>query len=58
MDKVKKTALHTLRIYLDTNMLVYSGNATLFMITAIFPLVMGTQIPIHDLARADAAKKK
>ena len=40
MDKVKKTALHTLRIYLDTNMLVYSGNATLFMITAIFPLVM------------------
>ena len=40
MDKVKKIALRTLQIFLDTKMLVYAGNATLFIITAIFPMLM------------------
>ena len=40
MDKVKKIALRALQIFLDTKMLVYAGNATLFIITAIFPMLM------------------
>ena len=40
MDKIKKIALRTLQIFLDTKMLVYSGNATLFIITALFPMLM------------------
>ena len=40
MDKVKKIALRTLQIFLDTKMLVFSGNATLFIITALFPMLM------------------
>ena len=40
MDKVKKVVLRTLQIFLDTKMLVYAGNATLFIITAIFPMLM------------------
>ena len=38
-DKVKQTVLSTVKLFLETNMLVYSGNATLFIITAAFPFI-------------------
>ncbi len=39
-DKLKKIALRTLKIFGESNMFVYAGNATLFIITAAFPLIM------------------
>lgn len=39
-DKCKKLTVRTLSIFGQNNMLVYSGNATLFIITAAFPFVM------------------
>ena len=39
-EKVKKIALRTGKIFGEGNMFVYSGNATLFIITAAFPLLM------------------
>ncbi len=39
-EKLKTVGLRTLQIYLDDKMLVYAGNATLFIITAAFPFIM------------------
>ena len=39
-EKAKTLLLRTVRLFLDNNMMVYSGNATLFIITAAFPFVM------------------
>ena len=39
-EKAKALVLRTVRLFLDNNMMVYSGNATLFIITAAFPFVM------------------
>ncbi|MBQ2096275.1 MAG: YihY/virulence factor BrkB family protein [Firmicutes bacterium] len=38
-EKVKKISLSTVKLFLESNMLVYSGNATLFIITAAFPFI-------------------
>lgn len=39
-EKARALILNTVRLFLDNNMMVYSGNATLFIITAAFPFVM------------------
>ena len=39
-EKAKALVLRTVRLFLDNNMFVYSGNATLFIITAAFPFIM------------------
>ena len=38
-EKVKKISLSTVKLFLESNMFVYSGNATLFIITAAFPFI-------------------
>ena len=38
-ERLKKISLSTVELFLESNMLVYSGNATLFIITAAFPFI-------------------
>ena len=38
-DRLKNIILSTVKLFLGSNMLVYSGNATLFIITAAFPFL-------------------
>ena len=38
-ERLKKISLSTVKLFLESNMLVYSGNATLFIITAAFPFI-------------------
>ena len=38
-ERLKKISLSTAKLFLESNMLVYSGNATLFIITAAFPFI-------------------
>ena len=40
MEKIKRLVPKVLKTYMGNSMLVYSGNATLFIITAAFPFVM------------------
>ena len=39
-DKIKDVLKRTLKIYNENNLGVYAGNATLFIITAVFPMLM------------------
>jgi membrane protein len=38
-DRLKRISLSTAELFLESNMFVYSGNATLFIITAAFPFI-------------------
>ncbi len=38
-ERLKKISLSTAELFLESNMFVYSGNATLFIITAAFPFI-------------------
>ena len=38
-ERLKNISLSTIKLFLESNMLVYSGNATLFIITAAFPFI-------------------
>lgn len=40
MSRLKDTAIKTIKLFADNKMTVYSGNATLFIITAAFPFIM------------------
>ncbi len=40
MSKLKDTGIKTLKLFAENKMTVYSGNATLFIITAAFPFIM------------------
>ena len=39
-DKIKEVLKRTLKIYSENNLGVYAGNATLFIITAVFPMLV------------------
>ena len=38
-DRIRNIILSTVKLFLGSNMMVYSGNATLFIITAAFPFI-------------------
>ena len=38
-ERLKRISLSTVELFLESNMFVYSGNATLFIITAAFPFI-------------------
>ena len=40
MNRLKDTGIKTLKLFAENKMTVYSGNATLFIITAAFPFIM------------------